>query len=445
MDIELKIKWGFSNKQLQAIEYLSDNETTELFYGGGAGGGKSFLGCAWLIMNCIRYPGSRWLMGRAVLKSLKESTLLTFFEVCKKAGLKKGEHFNYNANDNVIRWENDSEIYLKDLFAYPSDPEFDSLGSTEYTGAFVDEISQITVKSKNIVMSRLRYKLEEFKITPKLLMASNPSKNFAYYEFYKPWKEKKLEPYRKFIPALVQDNPFISPFYIENLKKLDKVSKERLLYGNFEYDEDPSRLFEYEKVIDIFTNEAERGTTYLTIDVAGKGDDLTVLVFWDGLFITKILTQDNISNEELDKILIKNKIPRSRCIADEDGVGFGLVKDLSGIQGFVNNAQPIKKLKRQTNKPITHNYSNLKSQCWFELAHLVNSGLIGCYRKITTVNKELLIEDLEQIKQKDADKDTKLKVISKEEIKEHIGRSTDIGDAVMMRMFFELRPQVVTI
>ena len=126
-------------------------------------------------------------------------------------------------------------------------------------------------------------------------------------------------------------------------------------------------------------------------------------------------------------------------------MGFGLVKDLSGIQGFVNNSQPIKKSKRQTNKPITHNYSNLKSQCWFELAHLVNLGLIGCYRKITTVNKELLIEDLEQIKQKDADKDTKLKVISKDEIKEHIGRSTDIGDAVMMRMFFELRPQVVTI
>ena len=54
----------------------------------------------------------------------------------------------------------------------------------------------------------------------------------------------------------------------------------------------------------------------------------------------------------------------------------------------------------------------------------------------------MLIEDLEQIKQKDPGKDQPLRVLTKEEIKEIIGRSTDIGDAMMMRMYFVLRPSM---
>ena len=67
-------------KQEHAIYYLKDDCTTEVLYGGAAGGGKSALGCLWLIENCQKYKGSRWLMGRSKLKTLKETTLNTFFE-----------------------------------------------------------------------------------------------------------------------------------------------------------------------------------------------------------------------------------------------------------------------------------------------------------------------------------------------------------------------------
>lgn len=50
----------------------------------------------------------------------------------------------------------------------------------------------------------------------------------------------------------------------------------------------------------------------------------------------------------------------------------------------------------------------------------------------------MVIEDLEHMKRKDADKDGKLKIVGKEEVKESLGRSPDFGDALMMRMFFEL-------
>ena len=55
------------------------------------------------------------------------------------------------------------------------------------------------------------------------------------------------------------------------------------------------------------------------------------------------------------------------------------------------------------------------------------------------VFKEMLIEELEAIKSKDIDKDTKLKVVSKEDIKEEIGRSPDFSDTAMMRMKFNYK------
>ena len=74
-------------KQEHAVYYLKDSVTKELIYGGAAGGGKSALEVLKLIENCQLYPGSRWLLGRAKLKSLKETTLNTFFELTSKLGL----------------------------------------------------------------------------------------------------------------------------------------------------------------------------------------------------------------------------------------------------------------------------------------------------------------------------------------------------------------------
>jgi len=424
-------------KQKKALEYLNDKQTTELFYGGGAGGGKSWLGCIWILSKCLEYPSSRWLMGRAVLKDLKNSTLLSFFQICKQWNLKIGEHFKYHAIEGIIKFINGSEIYLKDLFAYPTDPEFDSLGSTEYTGAFIDEASQITVKAKTILMSRIRYKLEEFDTIPKLLIASNPSKNFLYHQFYKPFKSNKLLKYRKFLPALVHENPFISRHYIDNLKKMDKISKERLLHGNFEYSDDPSKLMDFDKINDIFTNDyvKKEGEKYMTVDPARFGQDKTVIMIWQGMYIIKVYAYDKTSIDFTEKRILEfaneNEIPRSNIVVDEDGIGGGIIDHLEGINGFVNNATPVSQGLDKTN------YQNLKTQCYFILANLVNEGKIGAYFENETF-KEFLIEDLEQIKRKDIDKDGKVKLIEKEVIRENIGRSPDFSDCMMMRMFFEL-------
>ncbi len=389
-------------------------------------------------------------MGRAVLKALKDSTLLTFFEICAKWGLVKDLDYKYNSIDGIITFiATGSTIYLKDLFQNPSDPEFADLGSREFTGIFIDEGAEITIKAFNIAKSRVRFKLEEFGLVPKILICSNPCKNFLYYDFYKPHRNNTLPKYRKFLPALAKDNPYISPHYIENLKKLDPVSKERLLYGNWEYDDDLSKLFEYDKIIGMFTNINTKGKDipYLTVDVGRYGNDPTIMMKWSDLAIKKIYIYKKQSllktREAIEERMNTDIIPSGNIIVDEDGIGGGIVDEMRIIQGFVNNSRPIE-LKPQSSvytKVPRHNFANLKSQCYFYLAKLVNAGEIEVYKDIPVSMKEMMVEDLEQIKQKDIDKDGKLAIIPKQEIKKSLGRSTDYGDAMMMRMFFELKGQ----
>ena len=103
-----------TKKQTQAIDILEDDKTTELLFGGGAGGGKSALGCYWAIKQCLKYEGARGLIGRSKMKSLKDTTLKTFFEVANMQGLIRGTHYKLTSpqdkeTPNAILFFNGSE------------------------------------------------------------------------------------------------------------------------------------------------------------------------------------------------------------------------------------------------------------------------------------------------------------------------------------------------
>lgn len=419
-------------KQNNAVYYLKDKVTSELLYGGAAGGGKSALGCLWLIENCQQYPGSRWLMGRSKLKTLKETTLATFFELSSK--LQVFDQFHYNDNKGLITHVNGSEILLKDLYLYPSDPNFDSLGSLEITGAFIDECNQCVFKAWQIVKTRIRYKLHEFNLIPKMLGTCNPAKNWVYGAFYKPSKDGSMTEFRKFIQALPKDNPHLHPTYLEALLGLsDLNAKKRLYYGDWEYDDDPASLISFDKLVDIFTNTfVEEGEKYISADIARYGSDTTTIIVWNGLRAEKVMqykkkatTWISQSIEDLRKM---HGISLNNVIVDEDGVGGGVVDQLK-CKGFVNNSSALN----------DENFNNLKSQCYFKLAELINKGQIFVNCPDNDV-KSCIIEELEQVKQHNMDKDVKKQVLPKDKVKELIGRSPDISDTLMMRMFFEVKP-----
>ncbi|MGM1431163.1 phage terminase large subunit [Sphingobacterium lactis] len=422
-------------KQENAVYYLNDEVTKEVLYGGAAGGGKSAFGCMWLIQNCQKYPKSRWLMGRSKLKTLKETTLNTFFDICAQLGV--SDQFHYNQQSGVITHLNGSEIILKDLFLYPSDPNFDSLGSLEITGAFIDECNQIVFKAWQIVKSRIRYKLKEFGLIPKMLGSCNPAKNWTYSQFYHPFRKKELKPYRKFIQALPTDNPHLPESYLESLRQLDENSKQRLYYGNWEYDDDPAALIDFRKLQDIFTNKfVKGGERFITADIARFGRDKTVIGCWDGFRLVRIVEFDKNKVTEaamkIQELAEYYSVPMSNIVVDDDGVGGGVV-DILGCNGFVNNSRPLD--NPETKQP--ENYMNLKSQMYYALAKLINDS--GLYIECDSATRDVITQELEQVKQHNMDKDGKKQVLPKDEVKELLGRSPDYADMIMMRMWFEYR------
>jgi phage terminase large subunit len=424
-----------TKKQTLVLDILEDNITKEIIFGGGAGGAKSFVGCYWLLKNCIKYPGTRWLMGRKKLKTLKETTFNSFLQVCRLQGVKIGIHFNVNHQTNTIIFFNGSEILMKDLAYYPSDPQFDELGSLEITGAFIDEVNQVVESAWQIVKSRIRYKLDEFNLMPKILGTCNPSKNWVYKKFYKANKDNTLESNKVFIQSLVTDNPFITKHYIDNLQSLPKANRERLLYGNWEVDDDIHTLIQINKINDLFTNthvSNDNLEMYISCDVARMGSDKAVIYVWKGFEVIDMIVFDKSKITELQAYIIqlknKYKVPNSNIIADEDGVGGGLVDNLD-IKGFINNSRALN----------DENYQNLKTQCYYKLAEAIQRNEIYFSYDINDSEKEMLIEELEQVKSADSD-DGKLKMINKTDVKQNIGRSPDYSDALMMRMYFTLVP-----
>ena len=428
-----------SIKQTIALDLLEDKTTNEILYGGSAGGGKSILGCYWQLKQRLKYPGTRGLIGRAVLKTLKETTLISFFQVAKMQGLDAGKHYKYNAQTSQIEFFNGSVILFKDLYSYPSDPNFDELGSLEITDVFIDEANQVEDKARNILKSRIRYQLDENDLVPKVLYTCNPAKNWTYTDFYKPQADGTIPHNKRFIASLVDDNPFISKHYKENLLTLDTVSKERLLYGNWEYSNDPAQLIDYDKILDAFSSTyISNGTSYISCDVARFGSDSTVIGVWSG-YRVKLYQYNGKSVVEVADIIkhfqAEHQVPTSNIVVDSDGVGGGVADILRGCRNFVNNSSPLE-------NPVTRqkeNFDNLKSQCYFKLAELINDNKI--YIQAESNQKQRIIEELEQVKQKAVDNDQKKGIIPKDKVKALIGRSPDFSDTLAMRMIFEYTPK----
>jgi phage terminase large subunit len=172
---------------------------------------------------------------------------------------------------------------------------------------------------------------------------------------------------------------------------------------------------------------------------------IKLLLFFGVVFRGKVYTYKqqglDITSGLIERLRLENGVPVSNVIVDEDGLGGGLV-DFMKYRGFINNSRPMPSPDRPYNdngQLVYENYDNLKSQCYYRLSEIINRNEM--YIEIADKEKQDLVEELEQVKMKDLNSDMKKGVVQKDIVKQNIGRSPDISDAIMMRMFFELVPK----
>lgn len=434
----MKLDFNANKKQGQAIKYLVDWETTEIWYWWWAWWWKSFLWVFWVRMMCQKYPWTRRFFWRKELVNLRKTTLNSYYKFLAEYNIPEHNKWKLNWQDNVIRFANGSEILLLDLAYQPSDPLYTRFGSLELTGWFIDESNEIDAQAIMILNTRVgRQKNSEYNLKPKVLETFNPDKWHVYERYYKPYKNETLPIYRKFVPALATDNPHIDQNYIEQLQKADEITKQRLLYGNFDYDDTAWKLFRYDEILDLFTTTIEKDTKkYITADIARLWNDTTRIMYWEWLeqihlWTYQWLTTDITANKIKD-IEREYKVPRSNIIIDSDWVWWWVADQLRWCVNFVNNSRAIEEYGK------VNNFSNLKTQCYFKLKEL--SEKRKARLNLSGDDKDKCSQELSNMLLKNEFTDQKIQLESKDDMKRRIWRSPDIADCIMMRMYYEIKP-----
>lgn len=236
------------------------------------------------------------------------------------------------------------------------------------------------------------------------------------------------------------DNPFLPRSELEALQKEyegDPTSYKQEILA--EYVENEGALFKYSALTDMFTNTITKSSEkYLIVDVADDGSDKTVFSFWEGLECYKVikfkeLQTDGVINQ-IREYASSERISYSQIIVDAIGVGAGVVSSplLAGIVGFKSSYGAIKTEESPVHIPTVHyrkdaplltEYKNLRSQCIFKLALLVNNHQIAVRIDDTRLREEI-IEELATYQ--DVSKgDGKRMATMKEDVKTAIGRSPD--------------------
>lgn len=417
-------------KQKEAISFLSPkNPTKVVLYGGAAGGGKTWLGCYWQIMRRLKYPNTTGLIARNELKDLKLTTMVKLWEIVSEMGLKAGVHFKYNDQMSTIQWYNGSKTILAEISHRPSDPDYNYLGSYLLCDAFVDEAAGVPGRGIEVLLSRIRENLVGG--VPKLLLTCNPSAGYLKNTFYTPSIKGQLHPSRAFVPALLSDNSEMQDraVYEETLRMMSERDKRRLLDGDWDFDDSPDLLFDNMAMDQMFVSGIElKGDKYITCDPAAMGNDRTIIGLWIGLTLVKVFEYRHKYPNEVAEIIrqlsTSEGVRLNNVVVDADGLGIGVTGALR-CREFLNGSAAIDK-----------HYLNLKSESYFKLSEYVRDNKIY----ITDHRcKDQLIKELDLVRDRTKE-DKKKAVSSKEEIKERLGYSPDYADMVMMRMYFELRP-----
>lgn len=441
------IKFKATPKQYQALQYLNDDITTSLWYWWAAWWGKSYLWVFWVWQQCQRYPNTTWFFWRKERVNLLRTTFASYNKFLRDYNVPENNRWVFKEKDSVILFSNWSKILLLDLARQPSDPLYTRFWSLELTGWFVDESNEVDAACIEILSTRVGRQMNmEYSLKPKILETFNPDHGHVYSRFYKPFKDGTMPEYRKFIPALVGDNSYQNPDYQVQLSRVDNpITVQRLLYGNFEYDDNPAKLFRWDEISDMFSNIiTERKDMYITCDPARLGKDTTRIIVWKWYETVEIKTLHQQTTDvvafEIRDLEKKYRVHRYNICIDSDGVWWWVADQLRGCVQFVNNSTPISVDPDKSQFANLHNqssFANLKTQCYFVLKYFLEKRLIKI--NASWEDRSDLEQELDNITIDKPDSDTKIKLESKDKMKDRIGRSPDLADAIMMRMIFPLR------
>lgn len=472
------VEISLSQKQQTAFNLLEDPYVVELLFGGGAGGGKSWLVCLWAVIQCRRYPGIVVGLARKEVSNLGKTTALTLLtEVHRALGVQASD-FRYVSPGSVnpgVYYRNGSSIPFIDLAPAPSDPNFDRLGSLSLTHNIIEEGGEVVAKARSVFTSRKNRKLNvEYGITGKTIITCNPSQNFVRDQFYEPWLAlgggsaqtweyqnnegepalvevdgKQYPAKRAFVRSLPTDNPFVSDNYLEVLKSLPPAERRRLLKGDWDFDDDDAKLFK----VHLFRTVPEQsdGEAYAGCDPSRGGDKCVFSALKGNTVVDQEVCEIPRGDKDLDigtyvaqryiTFCQSRGIGYARAAVDAVGIGVSVLDACNrldfhiqaynagstfGLRRLGRNGNVVESPRPEDEAQTTPLFNNIRSQVMYDMAESANKGELVFLESLpyyTELKRDLGDHFYEVVERQ-------VIVESKRKMKPRTGRSPDYADSL---------------
>ena len=205
-----------------------------MFYGGAAGGGKS----DWLLMEALEYVDVPSYSGILFRESFANLSHEPDGLMPRLADWLRPTPARYAASTRTWHFPSGATLTFGYLLK-PDDHHRYAGPSYQFIG--FDESTEIRHQSYTFMFSRLRRLHEgQGRLPLRVRSASNPGgRSHAFFRDRFALdkggpRHSKLARRRKYIPALVTDNPYLDTAeYMESLMELDPVTRERLMRGDW--------------------------------------------------------------------------------------------------------------------------------------------------------------------------------------------------------------------
>jgi hypothetical protein len=444
-----RLDWTPLPKQREALE----NPAFETLFGGAAGGGKSSF-----LVALARLYHQKSLLLRRTFPDLERSLIVRSLDMY-------GDPNRYNAGKHVWRWDGEGQRIEfghieteKDVYAYQS-AEYDLIG--------FDELTQFERPQYEYMISRARTTVAGQRV--RIVACTNPggSGNDWVMERWAAWLDEGYpkpakageirwfkrdsenrdvettadDPQalsRTFIPARLDDNPFLDDNYRRSLSALPEPWRSQLLHGDWKIGtfDDPYQIVPTAWIRDAqdrWTPDGRPGfLTTVGVDVARGGEDQTVLAPRYGYWFAPLQKfPGRLTPTGFAVVQLMTPILGRGGVANLDVIGIGA----AAYDAAVGANLAVEAVNFSTACPFRDrsgklSFHNLRAGLYWRLREWLDPEL--GYRIALPPDAELL-GDLRAMRWEATPRG--IKVLDKEDIKRHIGRSPDCADAVALALF----------
>ena len=215
MDLELEYK------PLAWQEKAHGSKIAHQVCAGGLGSGKSVYAIRELQACALSNPKGLYLIGRATLPSLRDSTYRAFFEHTEPQLIKR-----HNKASLTVTLINDSEFIFRPL------DDMEKFKSMQISGFFVDEANEITEDMYLTLRTRVRQKIDGKEPFYRTILALNPGEDTDWIP--RRFLNRPVDNEEIFFSSTMENQANLPDNYVKDLMSLySEDMQKRMIYGHF--------------------------------------------------------------------------------------------------------------------------------------------------------------------------------------------------------------------